>query len=267
MFDWKEELFHPFESPYAYMFRAGCIGIPIEEIAELCKERMIPLRDKDVRSWKDGHWLWQIKNQKSILNPKLKEPTNMTSVMNKRLSEFPTWPEGWTGTDQRWYPCSKENVPLQEWGYMTAKKPDLIPTLYTRETAIALSSTGWVGQNLYAQPFIVIDIDGRGHGCDDLQVIKFGNQFRTVTEVWEDPFKPGSFHLYFNTHHQIPIAHFTFAKLDLMGNQKNAAVYTKNKVSNGNDRAVLTEDIWESLKEYVTMRKEQRDMAKRKEAV
>lgn len=143
---------------------------------------------------------------------------------------------------------------MQKWGYSDGYSP----TLYEREQAQALSPIGWVGQNIYAQPFIVFDIDGVGHGERDEQVIEFGNRYRNTTETWENPAKPGSFHLYFQTDHQIPISHFAYAKLDLMGNQKNAAVYTKDKVSNGIPRAPLTEDIWQSLQHYLSVRLEQR---------
>jgi hypothetical protein len=145
-------------------------------------------------------------------------------------------------------------MPMQKWGY----SPDYRPNLYEHDGAVALSPIGWVGQNLYAQPFIVIDIDGDGHGTYDEQVIEFGNRYRNFTETWENPDKPGSFHLYFATDKIIPIGHFPYAKLDLMGNQKNAAVYLKNKVSNGIPRADLNKEFWSALKEYLDTRRQAR---------
>lgn len=145
-------------------------------------------------------------------------------------------------------------MPLQKWGYSETYRPNL----YEHDAAKALSPCGWIGQNLYAQPFIVIDIDGVGHGQTDEQVIEFGNRYRNFTETWENPDKPGSFHLYFATNRQIPIGHFPYAKLDLMGNQKNAAVYLKNKVSNGMRRADLNDAFWSDLKVYLNTRRQQR---------
>lgn len=255
MSTWKH-LFTSNESPYISMFRAGCMGIPIEECICLCDQLVIPLRAKDIEAWKDGYWKFELRTSKSILNPKLKPLTNSDTIIRTKLNEFEQWPSGWIGTDLRWFPCSGENIPLQKWGYNPETNQK--PILYDRPTAQALSEVGWVAQNLYAQPFIVIDIDGVGHGETDFKVMQFGDKFRKITEVWEDPNKIGSFHLYFNTQYQIPIGHYNYAKLDLMGNQTNTAVYTKNKVSNGIERATLTEDIWIELQEYVKGRKVKR---------
>jgi hypothetical protein len=254
-FDWKS-LFSPGESPYFAMFRCGCMGVKLKDCLAVCTERNIPIRSKDVRSWQDGDWNYQTHTQTSVLNPLMK-PGCETSVplLDSTLADYQLWPHGWTGTSRRWFPCSDQNLPLQKWGY----SPDYRPNLYEHDVAKALSPCGWVGQNMYAQPFIVIDIDGVGHGVIDDQVIEFGNRYRNFTETWENPMKPGSFHLYFKTERQIPIGHFPYAKLDLMGNQKNAAVYMKDKTCNGVQTAVLTEAFWSDLKAYLEMRRSRRD--------
>ena len=253
-FDWKT-LFAPGESPYFAMFRCGCMGVPVEECLAYCTDQGIPLREKDIRSWQDGNWNNQVRSAKSVLNPIIKPGhESVVPILDSKLSDFDSWPDGWQGTDRRWFPCSETNMPMQKWGYSDGYSP----TLYEREQAKALSPIGWVGQNLYAQPFIVIDIDGVGHGVRDQQVIDFGNRYRNFTETWENPEKAGSFHLYFKTDRQIPISHFPYAKLDLMGNQKNAAVYTKDKVSNGIEMATLNEELWSDLKDYLKCRLEQR---------
>ena len=256
-FDWRT-LFAPGESPYFAMFRCGCMGVPIEDCVELCSRLGIPLRTKDSKAWADGDWNYKVRRPTSVLNPLIRPGyENVVPIMDSTLDDFEKWPEGWPGTDCRWFPCNEQNMPMQKWGYST----DYAPTLYKRESAQALSPIGWVGQNLYAQPFIVIDIDGVGHGVSDPQVIAFGNRYRNFTETWENPAKVGSFHLYFDTDRQIPISHFPYAKLDLMGNQKNAAVYTKDKVSNGVPRARLNEEFWTDLKAYLADRREQREQA------
>ncbi len=264
-FDWKT-LFAPGESPYFSMFRCGAIGIPVDQCIDHCEQLGIPLREKDIQSWKEGDWNKRIRRPTSVLNPLMKPNHQLTiAVTEARLIDYEEWPSGWSGSDRRWFPCDAQNMPMQKWGY----SPGFIPTLYEHDQAQALSPIGWVGQNLYAQPFIVVDIDGVGHGTTDPQVIEFGNRYRDFTETWENPDKPGSFHLYFNTTRQIPISHFPYAKLDLMGNQKNAAVYLKDKQSNGVPRATLNDEFWDDLKRYLAGRLEQRnqEMKERLEAL
>ena len=145
---------------------------------------------------------------------------------------------------------------MQKWGW--GKKEDgsiFEPELRVRADAKALSPCGWVGQNMLYQRFIVMDIDGRGHGQDDLQVIEFGNLFKDETFSVEDPMKPGSFHLYFETDRLIPVRHFTWAKLDLMGNAVNAAVYFKNKIGNEVPMMKLDDEVWNLMMEYQKGRK------------
>ena len=256
-FDWKT-LFAPGESPYFAMFRCGCMGIAIDDCLSLCNTLGIPHRQKDMRAWEDGNWNSRISRPTSVLNPMMRQGyEQITPIAESTLADFKLWPDGWSGTTRRWFPCNEQNLPMQKWGY----SEEYTPNLYDREQAQALSPIGWVGQNLYAQPFIVIDIDGVGHGCIDEQVIEFGNKYRNFTETWENPAKAGSFHLYFATDRQIPISHFPYAKLDLMGNQKNAAVYTKDKVSNGMPRAQLNEGFWSDLKAYLSTRRQQRSLS------
>lgn len=254
-FNWRS-LFAPGESPYFAMFRCGCMGVPIEECTTLCSKAGIPLREKDIQAWKDGNWNLQVSRPASVLNPLMKPGyETVVPVLDSELEDFDKWPNGWSGTSRRWFPCNESNMPMQKWGYSEG----FTPTLFEHDVAQSLSPTRWVGQNLYAQPFIVIDIDGVGHGQRDEQVIEFGNRWRDKTETWEDPNKIGSFHLYFATDRRIPISHFPYAKLDLIGNQKNAAVYLKNKQSNGRPRRQLCSSVWADLKSYLKMRREQRE--------
>ena len=141
---------------------------------------------------------------------------------------------------------------MQKWGWSR----DFSPELYIAADARALSPCGWIGQNMLYQRFIVFDIDGRGHGVDDELVIEFGNQWKQSTFTMEDPAKPGSFHLYFETDRLIPVRHFPWAKLDLMGNAVNAAVYLKNKKPNGIPLLKLDDEIWNTMIKYQKSRKE-----------
>ena len=141
---------------------------------------------------------------------------------------------------------------MLQWGW----KHDFTPNLMTRSDAEVLSPVRWVGQNMLYQTFIVMDIDGVGHGCVDEPVIQFGKLFKDRTLCYEDPKKQGSFHLYFKTDRLVPVRHFPHAKLDLMGNAVNAAVYFKNKKGNGLPMLELNENIWNAMMAYQSKRKE-----------
>lgn len=264
------------QSPYFAMFRAGRLGYSIEEVTAHCTARGIPLRAKDIQAWQDGAFKNQV--SQAIFEQRLAEkrskpgsrinPTGVvagavtTNLPSLRLAgqpafdmmhldDFPRLPEGWRGTERRFFPCTQDNRPMIQWGW----RPGFEPNLMLRVDAEAISPVHWVGQNMLYQNFIVMDIDGVGHGTTDQAVISFGNRFRDTTMTLEDPKKPGSFHLYFMTDRLIPVKHFPKAKLDLMGNAVNAAVYFKNKVSNGIRPAKLTPEIWDALQLYQISRK------------
>lgn len=248
------ELFYPNSSPYMAMYTAGIKGIPLEIVASYLQKINVAIRQKDIEQWKAGYFKNQMKERRCSLNPlpnvndiKMRQP----SIEEIKFYKFPLYPEEWMGTNQRFFPCTSDNRPMVRWGW----KEGFSPELYDKASAKALSPCGWIGQNMLYQKFIVIDIDGVGHGVVDEKTIEFGNRFRNYTLTYEDPKKPGSFHLYFETNRIIPVKHFPWAKIDLMGNAVNAAVYFKNKISNGNDPALLTEDIWNELIAYQTERK------------
>lgn len=263
------------QSPYFGMFRAGRLGYSIEEVTSHCTAHGIPLRAKDIQSWQDGAFKNQVSQAMfeqqlaekrsrpgSRLNPvgfSVDMPANLPSIRlagqpsfdTVRLTDLPRLPDGWHGCERRFFPCTADNRPMMQWGW----RPNFEPNLMLRVDAEAISPVHWVGQNMLYQNFIVMDIDGVGHGVTDEEVIRFGTQFRNSTMTLEDPRKPGSFHLYFMTDRLIPVKHFPHAKLDLMGNAVNAAVYFKNKKSNGIPPMELTSDIWDALQRYQISRK------------
>lgn len=245
-------------SPYYGMFNCGYYGVPIDDCIAKCQRNGIAVRKKDLESYNDGVFkrgIGQVVQNGRAVNVASIEPGLPFDQM--KLADFPMFPVGWVGTERRFFPCTQDNRPMQKWGW----SKDFSPELYTRADAKALSPCGWVGQNMLYQKFIVMDIDGRGHGADDLEVIAFGNQFRDATFTVEDPAKPGSFHLYFETDRLIPVRHFPWAKLDLMGNAVNAAVYFKNKVGNGMPMMKLNEEVWHAMMEYQKRRKEMRNVS------
>lgn len=270
-----DEILPAGQSPYFGMFRAGRLGYTIEEVTSHCTMLGIPLRAKDIQSWQDGAFKNQVsqaifeqrlaesrRKPGSRINPTTKVgqiPVNLPSLRLVsqpsfdivRLTDLPLLPEGWKGCERRFFPCTADNRPMMQWGW----RPGFEPNLMLRADAAAVSPVHWVGQNMLYQNFIVMDIDGVGHGIKDEQVIAFGNQFREMTMTLEDPMKQGSFHLYFMTNRLVPVKHFPHAKLDLMGNAVNAAVYFKNKVSNGIPAAELTPQIWDAMQRYQVSRK------------
>lgn len=239
-------------SPYFDMYRCGYFGVDLQDCLDKCRSNGIAVRPKDIENWENGRFKREMMafgaasdESQTIIMPSIQ-------IENMSLSDLPMLPQGWKGTSQRFFPCTNDNKPMQKWGWSKS----FSPTLYTLADAKALSPCGWVGQNMLYQSFIVIDIDGRGHGADDEDTIKFGRTFSNDTLTMEDPAKPGSFHLYFSTNRLIPVKHFPWAKIDLMGNAVNAAVYMKNKQSNGKDMLPLTDDIWSMLMDYQSIRRE-----------
>lgn len=238
-------------SPYYGMFHCGYYGVPLEDCVSKCRMNGIALRPKDIQSWHDGAFKRGLGTIVRSSGIQVMQQPQSTPFEDMKLEDFPMLPPGWVGTDRRFFPCTSDNKPMQKWGWTR----EFTPELYTMSNAKALSPVGWVGQNMLYQRFVVFDIDGRGHGSDDEQVIAFGNRFRDTTFTMEDPAKPGSFHLYFATDRLIPVRHFPWAKLDLMGNAVNAAVYLKNKKGNDIQMRVLDEEIWQAMIAYQKERK------------
>lgn len=239
-------------SPYFGMYWAGYYGVDIDECVAKCQRNGIALRKKDIQSYQDGAFRRGMGDMVKTNNLSIRDMQAGIAFNDMKLNDFPLLPVGWKGTERRFFPCTMDNRPMQKWGWSR----DFNPELYLVADAKALSPCGWVGQNMLYQRFIVFDIDGRGHGEDDLEVISFGNQFRDTTFTMEDPAKPGSFHLYFETDRLIPVRHFPWAKLDLMGNAVNAAVYLKNKKPNGLPLRKLDDEVWQTMQKYQQQRKE-----------
>lgn len=244
-------------SPYFDMYRCGYFGIELQDCLDKCSRNGIAIRPKDVENWENGKFKRDMMAFGFVSNANVSVPMPAMQVENMRLEDFPLLPQGWKGTKSRFFPCTEDNRPMQKWGWSKDFAPNLMPIADAR----ALSPCGWVGQNMLYQPFVVFDIDGRGHGAEDIDTIAFGRLFSDTTMTMEDPAKPGSFHLYFSTDRLIPVKHFPWAKIDLMGNAVNAAVYLKNKKSNGKNMIPLNSEIWNMLMQYQSARKENQNVA------
>lgn len=261
------DIFAPDQSPYIGMYTAGRHGYGVQEVMSYCSSLGLPVREKDVKNWENGHFVWQMCDSRVSAEYDGMNPTSVPmprsgnalcirdhgmDIEDTVLEDFARYPEEWHGTEWRFFPCTSANRPKIPWGW----RADFTPGLMREVDARVLSPSGWVGQNMLYQRFVVMDIDGAGHGMYDESVVAFGSIFKNRTMTMEDPRKPGSFHLYFKTDRLIPVKHFPWAKLDLMGNAVNAAVYLKDKKSNGLPMAELTDDIWKATMAYQKARKE-----------
>lgn len=240
-------------SPYFDMFIAGLHGIDVEECIDKCQRNGIAIRSKDIENYENGKFQRWMNDGLATQVRKQTRSEIITGIVfeDSKLDDYPKLPVGWKGIERRFFPCTQDNRPMQKWGWAD----DFTPQLYSYTDAKVLSPVGWVGQNMLYQDFIVFDIDGVGHGMTDELVIDFGNTFKNITMTMEDPNKPGSFHLYFRTDRLIPVRHFPYAKLDLMGNSVNAAVYLKNKKWNNIPMRMLDQNIWDMLQAYLESRK------------
>lgn len=237
-------------SPYNDMFKAGFSGVPLEDCVAKCYRNGIAVRPKDIKAWEDGMY----KRGEGSVDAKVpSEFKRITGYDQEQasLNMLPMIPQCWEGPKKRFFPCTDTNKPIGRWGWTA----EYTPELFLLPDARAISPCGWVGQNILYQRFIVVDIDGRGHGSDDIQTIEFGNLFKNSTFSTEDPAKPGSFHLYFKTDRLIRTMHFMWAKIDFMGNAVNSAVYMKNKIPNNIPMMELTEEIWQMIMNYQRSRK------------
>lgn len=239
--------------PTAYkFFLCGTQGHPLNKLQDYLNTHNMTMTLTQKQAYTDGLFKFKLPTALSI--------TTHLHYSTTHFHDFYWMPQTWTGTTRRFFACSKNNTPLTRWGYVA---PDPItntsffdPNLLPLTDATCLSPVRWVGQNTYLQPFVVLDVDGVGHGCVDTDTIRFGEQFKNKTLTYEDPTKPGSFHLYFKTNRLIPTQHFPHAKLDLIGNNTNAAVYFKNKVSNHKPMLDLNAYIYNEIQKYQQSRKD-----------
>ena len=244
-----EEWFQPNCSPYLACFQAGSAGYPIEEVEARCNQIGTELRLKDYQNWVNGRFKARVQNH-------MLDPVNGSGiVISNNYSDFNTFPDDWQGTERRFFPCTSDNKPMMKWGWSNSYNPQLMTIEDARCMSKFKGGPGWVGQNMLYQPFVVIDIDGEGHGVEDHLVYEWGKRYRDVTLSMGTERKPMSFHLYFTTNKIMPVRHFPYAKVDFMGNAVNAAVYMKDKVSNEVPMLEMTKDIWNDFIQYTQSRK------------
>lgn len=256
------DLFHSGQSPYYAMYEAGLYGYTAAEVTDYCMRLGLPLRSKDYANFENGAMRSRFRNVQyeqpaGGLNPVINASSTSLWTDDLSFDMLPSLPIGWTPPSRRFFPCTSDNRPMMKWGWSKDYTPQLMSASDAQALSVVKGGPGWVGQNMLYQNFIVLDVDGEGHGGRDSQVIAWGSKYASETMTLCDPLKPGSFHLYFATDRIVPVRHFPWAKLDLMGNAVNAAVYFKNKKSNGRSMAELTKEVWDDMMDYVRERKQQ----------
>lgn len=123
----------------------------------------------------------------------------------------------------------------------------------------------WLAENLKGTSTIVVDVDGDHGGCKDIDTIAVFQPLIPKTHCLMRPNEqafPVSFHLTFVTDRLIPTMHFPYAHLDIAGNARNQLRYLKNKVWNGVPPAMLTDELWEMVKDWLKYRKNRHNAAR-----
>lgn len=227
-------------SIYMDMFTAGTRLIPLDSILRVCEQEGITVRRKDVTNYWNGVRRTQSVDLLAI--PEYHEPR---SIDTHTWDDYPKLPDGWLENPVRYFPTDTQPskpYPGFKWG----------SKVVSRRLAEQLSPIGMVGENLIAQPYICLDIDG-DHDKDniDLELLSYFAPWKKLTESWES--RPESFHLIFGVDRVVPTMHFPKAHLDILGNARNQARYLKDKTPSG-VRIPMDHKMWEQVKGWVASR-------------
>lgn len=236
----------PEGSVYLWMYRQGLAMREPEEVSlDLwCAGRNV--REKDWRNYLAG--------RRNACRPRTGLPWEERRSM--KYSDYPLIRE--PVPERSWVPCNKDNKPMIPWGAYCMSYVDAACTLGCR----------YLAQNVRAQRFIVIDVDGDHDGKPDLDLLRHYWQWLWKTSaiakpklLWEygcacdecEMEMPASFHLMFQVDREIPTMHFP--KVDVIGNRRNSLRYLKNKVPNNLDPIPMTDEIWRDVVEWAAERK------------
>lgn len=234
-------------SIYMDCFKAGARGTPWGEIEKACSREGIVIRRKDYDNYQRG---LRASNHKKMdtLSPSILYPAGASNTFfEMKYTDYPKLPDGWKESDIRFFPAEGSGAkPLKGWRWGTH--------LTTRQAAEAISPVGLYGENLLGCTHICLDIDGDHSDIVDEDLLRFATPWKKITEYREA--RPTSFHLIFETDRIIPIMHWSFAHMDLIGNKSNAALYFKDKqIYNHENRVHMDDELWERLKSYIIYRK------------
>lgn len=247
-------------SIYLWMYSEGLKHTDLVDVLTDLAAAGHNVRDKDIRNYWNG-WINSDRNRNnafSLFN--VQERTSR--FQESKLSDYPMHPYlGLPELDDRWVACNSECIPLYK--YSEIRK--------TRENASCMVGCKVLGENMLATKMIVIDIDGDHDKTGiDIELIRHFSRYISITHTLQKP-KPvrmygdlpfgaedianvsASFHLCFATDRVIPTMHFPVAHIDLLGNRTNQLRFWKNKVWNGLEPVMLTDEVWEDLKKYICM--------------
>ena len=255
----------PTGSLYFWCYTMGLKHVDFNELVDAVTANGKSLRKKDIDNYWNG---WYRSDLYGDEPHSIWEYTSRAIEPRKGLvplNEYPAMPDEYSGTSPecRWIPCNSQNKPMIKWG----------GGCLTLVDAVSWPNQVYLAENNKGCNRIIIDCDGdHGDGLD-LETILFLSQYIPVThtlyktklvtdyEGYENTTidEPASFHLSFTVDRIIPTMHFPFAGIDIIGNKENSLRYIKTKKHNGLQPAVLTDEIWEDICNYIRMRERRHD--------
>ena len=253
----------PDGSLYYWCYTMGLKHVDLTELAGSVALSGKELREKDIQNYWNG-WYRSDTGSKPVFSIG-KTAVRQREYWDMRWTDYPIHPYlGMPEFEQRWVPCDDTLRPLIRWSEGCMQKVD----------AECMRGCSVLGENMLATKMIVIDCDG-DHDKEmlDLDAIRYLSRFipqthslakpKTVSEYGPLPFgaediayQPASFHLTFAVDRVVPTMHFPKAHIDIVGNKRNSLRFWKNKVWNGLEPTPMTDEIWESIKQYIRSKEE-----------
>lgn len=248
----------PGESIYLWMYRQGLRLRPLDEVVMEAVLSGHDIRQKDVRNYWNGWYRHDLyfSGDRCAMDMVTLPPMGGGVIPYESLPDSPYL--GQPEIANRYVPCSEENRPLIKWGRGCLSMVD----------AVSWPGCRYLAENLRGTRLMVIDVDGDHGGQLDVETLRFFAQWRDETCCHDKPdivldhvppecydlsvkSLPTSYHLTFTTTKVVPTMHFTKAHVDVIGNEKNSLRYFKNKLFNGIPPMPMTDEVWDSIFDYV----------------
>lgn len=251
----------PTGSIYFQCYTWGLKHTPLCEIEAACAAVGKDIRRKDYENYWRG---WQNSDlstgSRNIFGIRNEVATPYNDFVMKDWEDYPRHPyAGLPDIIDKWVPCNAENKPMVKW---SEQRMSLID-------ASCFPGAVYLGENMHGCQTIVLDCDGDHEMPIDLRTVAFMRELGKGTHILDKPKRieeyegyedsgiavPASFHLTFKVDRIVPTMHFPWCHIDVVGNEKNSLRYIKNKIWNGQEPALMTNEVWQQLKEYVKRRK------------
>lgn len=234
------------ESIYFWMWRQGLKHIPWQDIVSAIAKSEHRIRPKDSANYWRGYYksdLYTGQYNVSMINPG--NDITIRPYDTMAYHDYPSHPYiNMPEIDNRYVPCNKDGIPLIKWS----------EGCYTKSDAESFWNAKYIGENLKGCKHIVFDIDGDHNGNLFTDTIEMFKPFIATTHAMIKPTSDRSitsYHLTFRVDRIIPTMHFSKAHVDIIGNKMNSIRYFKNKIWNKVEPIVMTDDIWETLKQKI----------------